>query len=36
MSIIEIDWPDVASACVFLAGMVCGAFVRWFYAERQR
>lgn len=29
-------WPDVASACVFLAGMVCGAFVRWFYAERQR
>ena len=29
-------WPDVGLACLFLAGMVCGAFVRWLYAERER
>ena len=29
-------WADAASAAVFLAGMFCGAFVRWLYAERKR
>ena len=28
--------PDFAVACVFLAGMACGWFVRWLYAERER
>lgn len=36
MSLLEIDWHEVLHCALFLAGMVCGAFVRWFYAERER
>ena len=31
-----LSFLDFAFAALFLAGMVCGAFVRWFYAERER
>jgi hypothetical protein len=27
---------DLAAACIFLAGGVCGWFVRWLYKEGQR